>query len=381
MLRSECTALRDPLAIALVAWALPADRGPMTARQPVVREESQRRPHTPELAPIAARDVVRVVAVIGIILTVWLSVTDAMELAFTSGPVANLRAGLLATAITIPLHVRHLIYGVRGERPPAGAWTLTAMAVVTVAAAFLAGEVWMREFSPLAVSILIVVPGVRGFLLTVAVVLAPMFLAGPHWYATPDHPLPGVYLAFVIIWRTTTQYVPLRLLAALRALESAGDELETRAVVQARVRIDSEVRKGVGAALQEIIARADVARAIAEADPQRAAIELQRMVSESRRGLADARRLVAGYRASSVRVDLDAVTALLEASGATVRIVVADGVSLDAPDERARDIIRAALAEALRGEPRASYQIQVARDRAGALTVRMASDVNDMDEP
>jgi signal transduction histidine kinase len=376
MLRSECNALREPLAIALVAWAVPADRRPMTARRSVARERA--RPQAPDLAPIAARTIVRAVATIGIMLTVWLSVTDALELAFASVPVANLRAGLVATAITIPLHVRHLIYGVRGERPPAGAWTLAAMAIVTVAAAFLAGEVWMREFSPLAVSILIVVPGIRGFLLTGAVVLAPLLFAGPHWYVTPDHPLPGVYLAFVVVWRTTTQYVPLRLLAALRALESAGDELETRAVVQARVRIDSDVRKGVGAALQEIIARGEAARAAADADPRRAVVELQRMVSESRRALADARRLVAGYRASSVRVDLDAVTALLEASGARVRIVVADGISLDAADERARDIIRAALAEALRGEPRTSYQIQVARDGGGALTVNVAADSNAM---
>jgi hypothetical protein len=46
-------------------------------------------------------------------------------------------------------------------------------------------------------------------------------------------------------------------------------------------------------------------------------------------------------------------------------------VSLDAPDEHARRVIRAALADALRGEPRSVYRVHVARDGAGGLDVRI----------
>jgi len=84
-----------------------------------------------------------------------------------------------------------------------------------------------------------------------------------------------------------------------------------------------------------------------------------------------ARRVVAGYRRASVRAELDAAVALLEASGATVRVTAASGIALDAPDENARRAIRGALAIALRDEPNATYRIDVARDAHGALIVAM----------
>ncbi|HTE45063.1 MAG TPA: hypothetical protein VK636_07455 [Gemmatimonadaceae bacterium] len=383
MLSSLPTVFHGALAGGSVAGDLPVECRPVTATKPLLTERPEPQPRAPELAPVAARDVVRVAAVIAIVLTLWLSVIDVMEFAFEPANRGKLGFGVLALSIAVPLHIRHLIYGVRGERPPAGAWTLTALALVTLAGAFLTGDAWMRELTPLAVSILIVVPGWKGFLLTGVVVLVPVFFVGAEWHASAAHPLPGLYLASVIIWRTGTQFVPLRLLAALRALESASHELEARAVVQARVRIDTELRKGVGSALEQIIARGEAARAAAETDPTVAVIELQRLVSESRRALADARRVVAGYRESSVRAELDAVAVLLEASGARVRIIVADGLVLDSPNQRARDVIRAALAETLRAEPSAGYQIHVTRDNAGALAVRVASDnaaVNDVED-
>ena len=187
-----------------------------------------------------------------------------------------------------------------------------------------------------------------------------------------DVPLPGVYFAFVIAWRSSTQFIALRLLAALRALDRPA-RLELRAVVQTRVRIDSELRKGVGAVLQQIVARGETARASATADPASALAELRYMVSESRQGLADARRVAASYRGRSLRAELDAAAALLEASGARVRIV-AQGVSLDLPDPDSRVVIRTAVGEALLDEPRANYRMDVTRDRAGTLRVSVSFD-------
>jgi two-component system sensor histidine kinase DesK len=174
-----------------------------------------------------------------------------------------------------------------------------------------------------------------------------------------------------IIWRATTQFVPLRLMAAIRALDAAGRELEARAVVQARVRIDGELRTGVTDALQQIVARGDAAHAHAESDPGRAAAELRALVNDSRRALMHARRVVAGYRRASVRAELDAAVALLEAAGATVRVTAASEIALDAPDENARRAIRGALAHALRDEPNATYRIDVKRDAHGALVVTL----------
>jgi two-component system, NarL family, sensor histidine kinase DesK len=327
---------------------------------------------TIELAPVATSDIVRVFARVLVALTVALSIIDVWQLAFI-GP-SDLRAGILTAAVTIPLHIRHLIYGVRGERPPAGAWTLAIMATATFAGVFMAGAVFAREFAPLAVSIFIVVPGAWAFALVGALMIASVGIAGPLWYATVAAPMPGFYFVFVIIWRTTTQIIPLRLLAVLRALDAANQGLEARAVVQASARIDSELRRGVGSALQSIVARAEAARDMAKTDPTEAIAELRQLAGESRGALAEARRIVAGYRVSSVRAELDAAAALLEASGATVRVVAADGIPLDAPDTRARAIIRAALTEALRGEPRSSYRVLVSRDDVGRVCVGIAGD-------
>ena len=85
----------------------------------------------------------------------------------------------------------------------------------------------------------------------------------------------------------------------------------------------------------------------AATDAERATDELRKLVHDSRRALTQARRVVSGYRRSSVRAELDAAAALLEAAGGSVRVVAADGVGLDAPDENARRAIRAALAQAL----------------------------------
>jgi hypothetical protein len=83
--------------------------------------------------------------------------------------------------------------------------------------------------------------------------------------------------------------------------------------------------------------------------------------------------VVAGYRGASVRAELDAAAALLEASGATVWVVTEDGIALDSPDEEARTAIRAAVAQALREEPNDVYRVAVRRDAAGALRVSVAS--------
>src|SRR5882672_1470100 len=154
--------LRDVLAVARATSAFSVKVRPMTARSVVARDHLPSVSRSLELAPVAARGIARAIAAIGIVLTISLSISDALEFLPFGAPHGDLRAALLAVSLTIPLHVRHLIYGVRGERPPAGAWTLAALAIVTAAGAFFAGDAWEREFSPLAVSVLIVVPGRRG---------------------------------------------------------------------------------------------------------------------------------------------------------------------------------------------------------------------------
>src|SRR5262245_15092829 len=75
------------------------------------------------------------------------------------GDSASVRHAALATAAMIVLHLRHVAFGLRNEQPPAGAWTLAALAIVNVAATVLVGRLWAVQFAALAVSVLIVVRG------------------------------------------------------------------------------------------------------------------------------------------------------------------------------------------------------------------------------
>jgi hypothetical protein len=87
--------------------------------------------------------------------------------------------------------------------------------------------------------------------------------------------------------------------------------------------------------------------------------------------------VAASYRSSSLRADLDAGIALLEASGARVQLLVEHGVSLDAAgtaNPQASRSLRTAVAAALGQGPGASYRIQVGRDAAGLVHVVMTSD-------
>src|SRR6185295_6081628 len=111
-------------------------------------------------------------------------------------------------------HIRHVIYGLRGVRPPGGMWTLALLAIVHAIGFAFVGVPWTFQMSGLAVSVLIIVPGVAGLLLAGAVSLSPLLLVNTDWFAPALHP-GGIYLAFSIAWRTITQFVPLQMLAAL----------------------------------------------------------------------------------------------------------------------------------------------------------------------
>jgi len=329
------------------------------------------------------RDVVRVVATLAVAIALVLCVSDVWTLAYDGArwwarmTWTDVCVIVLCAILSFALHIRHVFYyAVRGERPPATAWTLSALVVAIAVGVWFGGPAWTRELALLAVSILIIVP-MRWALPAVAiVVLTPLIVVGTGWYSAAGQ-LPGSYFALAIAWRTVTQFVPLRLLAVVRALDAATQELEARACVSARARIETEVRRRLGPTLRQIVMRGEASRAAVEANPRRALAELRKLVAESRRGLAEARRVAASYRSWSLRAAIDAATALLEASGARVQLVVEDGLSLDAADaanlEASHDL-RTAVAAALRDEPHASYQIHVARDDSGQLRLGMTSE-------
>lgn len=281
--------------------------GSFVARANVIARRSTSEARPRDIAPAMPRDVVRLVAAVTIGLNIALSLIDVWRIVYLPLPPGSARIAAIAAAFAIPLHVRHVVFGLRGERPPAGAWTLALLALIHVVALRLVGQVWIFQLASLAVSALIVAPGVWGGAAAAGILLSPLVLVGTQWYAPGPIMPAGMYLLFALTWRTVTQIVPIRLLSAIRALDAAGRELEARALVEARVRIDGELRTGVAGALQHIVTAGEGAQSVVRVDEARAAANVRKLTVESRKALTEARRLVARYRGSSSRAEVDAV--------------------------------------------------------------------------
>src|SRR6266487_138640 len=214
----------------------------------------------PAVADVVARDeelpreadasqFVRLAALAVIGLNVVLAAVELGRLALAPASASLAWLALLATACALPLHLRHVAYGLHGIRPPQGYWTLAALAAVNIVAAAVIGQVWLMNFALLAVSALIVLPAVWAALAFALIVLSTGPLAGP-----PDE-FSGAYLIFSVAWRSMTLCVLLWLVAAYRQLDAAEREFRDRVIVRDRLRIQAELRRGLGQALEGIVAR------------------------------------------------------------------------------------------------------------------------------
>ena len=282
----------------------------------------------------------------------------------------------VAMIVTMPLHLRHVTFGLRSERPAAHAWTLAVMAAANLAAGILVGRIWALQFASLAASILIVVRGPAAFALAGAAALAPLLLARTSlgaWqkvFTEYGETFPGTYVALAICWRTVTLYVPVRLVAMIRQIEAARRALESRAVIQTRTRIQRDLRSGLELALQRIISDGELTSHLVVRNPVEASAALRALVADSRGALADARRIAAGYRAGSLRAELDSAAALLQAAGSACRIIVGPDVSLEAAHTQSSRAIRTAVGRALANDDHhGDCVIRVGLDGNGGLRV------------
>jgi hypothetical protein len=271
---------------------------------------------------------------------------------------------LAAAACYLPLHVRHVWYAAHATRPPRGAWTLAAMAVIVLGVLPLAGGNWVMEFSWLAVSVLIVVRRPWSVLIVIGLFAAAepvsRLFGEPETWATWNAISAGCRCALlvVLVWMA----------AALRRLRAARLDLAAAAVAQERLRVDGELSRTLGTALESIASRGQRAAAQLDADPallEAALLEaaLRALIEDSRMTLAEARRMIRGYQQGSLRAELDSAVALLAAVGIEARLVLARADVADTGEDAPRAALRAGLARALRADPPPrACRITVTRD-------------------
>ncbi len=268
---------------------------------------------------------------------------------------SDLRTGLwslAATTVYLPLHLRHVWYAAHGARPPFGRWTLAAMAVVILVATPLAGAMWVRTYTALIVSAMLVLPGPWSYVLYAAVVVAVAPVS--HALGTPWNTAP--WLVFSVLCGSMALLLLVWLPAALARLRTAREALAQQAVAQERSRIDAELRHTVGAALESIADRghrlggrlALGKTATEPGEPAELAEELTELSADSRRALAETRRSVRGYRQPSLRAELETTAALLSAAGIATRLDLPRSGMPGTIAQPSRTALRAAITRLLR---------------------------------
>ncbi|MBE1582929.1 hypothetical protein ACFPOI_59150 [Nonomuraea angiospora] len=295
---------------------------------------------------------------------------------------------LAATGAYLPLHLRHVWYAAHARRPPAGVWTFAVMAAVILGATPLAGNMWPRSYAALVVSALLVLPAPWSYLVyvTVAAAAAPIgYALGLPWTSAP-------WLLFSVLAGSAALLLLVWLPAALTRLRAARELLAQQAVAQERRRLDDDLRRSLGRALESIAARGEQAGRALEsvavhgeqagcapksapahgeqagcapksapahgeqagcgkvggAVPEGLPDELAALADDSRRTLADARQRVRGYRRPSLRAELETAATLLAAAGIETRLELPRGGVPDAIAPQSRAALRATVTRLLR---------------------------------
>jgi hypothetical protein len=232
-------------------------------------------------------------------------------------------------------------------------WALAALAAVTIGMVPVVGVGWLGTLYELAALVLVSLRPPWSLLAFAALWATPtpvaVALGHPQWasYFTLGVPFAAVPLA-VVVW----------LVRAARQLQAARLTLADEAVVRERLRIDGELRRTVGAALEAIAAQGDRTGGLVAGDPAAAAGQLRALVGAARRTLADARGMVTRYQEVSLRAELETAATLLGAAGIQARLVLPPGGLPDTVDEGARVALRRDLA-CLLGDDQAPARVTI----------------------
>jgi len=125
------------------------------------------------------------------------------------------------------------------------------------------------------------------------------------------------------------------LMATIRELHAAREELARLAVAEERLRFARDLHDLLGHSLSTITLKNELARSLVPRRPDRAIQELTDAISVARSALREARSAVGGYRQPTLALELRNARALLETAGIACRIEVQ-------PFEQERDAVHAA---------------------------------------
>src|SRR3954447_18265406 len=243
-----------------------------------------RRPMPPPIVWTMAVPVPRTLA--GRVVLAFSAIVPANELwrlgEFTS--TSHFVVAAVATALYLPLHLRHVAYGLQGRRPRGAVLTLLVMAAVMTAAWLIVGQLWVFMFASLAVSIMCTLPMRAAVALASALALSPLL----YDWSPPRSDLgySGQYLAITLVFRSTCLLVLVWLVAASSRLNEVRLALSAAAVQEERAQMQEELRASIGARRGRLADLAGRADALAGAGAPATGDALRDVVSTSRPTLA-----------------------------------------------------------------------------------------------
>ncbi|TDD65909.1 two-component sensor histidine kinase [Actinomadura darangshiensis] len=159
----------------------------------------------------------------------------------------------------------------------------------------------------------------------IAVVLPVREAVGVTAAATVSTPVYGVVLGFpalMVLYEVAavpltsfSGYVTVWLVHVVQELREARAEMARSAVGEERLRFARDLHDVLGHSLQAVALRAEVAERFVERDDGRVRKELTEIQTMARDAVRDVREVVRGYRATSLRTELDGMSAVLRAAG------------------------------------------------------------------
>ncbi|OZE96838.1 histidine kinase [Rhodococcus sp. 15-2388-1-1a] len=154
----------------------------------------------------------------------------------------------------------------------------------------------------------------------------------------------GIFIAFMAF----TVQLSAWLLRIVTELDATRDAAAALSVVEERLRFSRDLHDVVGRALSAIAVKSELAATLARRGDDRAAGQMDEVRLLAQESMADARKLVRGYRSVDVASELDGARSLLSAAGISTELVGETSVLSERAAEAAAWVVREGVTNILR---------------------------------
>lgn len=257
------------------------------------------------------------------LLALWLARPAPFPLVLTLAGVALFAALYLYLALPLPFSVAAPArLTLRAHFTPLVLATLLVADIILLTLLASADWLWFFIFASIALGVRLP-PRPAAIAIAIISALTVAVGVGPFgWVYAVRVALPVAVVGFGMIgvgW----------LVATIRALRAAREEIARLAVAEERLRFARDLHDLLGHSLSAITLKNEVARSLIPTQPNRAVQELGDAIGLAREALREVRQAVSGYRQPTLAMEIRGARALLDAAG--IACTVDDNNTGDTP--------------------------------------------------